>query len=490
MKKIHEDFLRACLGKEGVDSLNKSIARRYKDHGPERLDETYLALMIVPRALLSWVTQICKKMEVGDVLEVEIPMAQGTSLLLNKKGLDEYSGYVHKDGEKIHEFGGITVPDLAGHLMTVLELYDDKEYKDDYKESPPVINQLVPLIDTMVAERMKLAPAPVINVTVNNAREEKTVSMPPTMPVMKEEPNSHSFKAGYHMAMGNFYRSIQKKDLAYDHDTELDKCVQELGKFSSINKDEFDAGAESAIDKIKKGEWGDEERDECEDTDHRDDRYADERKELIDVQQRREETDDNIEEEKEKAETSPQVSTSPKAPTPPKMPKSPSTPESAKAPEPPEAPKPPMPPKAGLSKKEYKDKLKGGLADKKKPKDFDPKALKEGIKIEMEHTDDKDLAREIAMDHLTEDPNYYKKLKTIEKKEQLTKQQMDAICPDCGGKEFTNGKFVGCICMGDFRMAELNIIRKGEGYEIVFGKGWDKEGIEILLDVLKRRNDE
>jgi len=63
---------------------------------------------------------------------------------------------------------------------------------------------------------------------------------------------------------------------------------------------------------------------------------------------------------------------------------------------------------------EWNDKLPGGLADKKNPKDFDSEKLKEGIKIELEHTDDPEIAKEISMDHLTEDPDYYKKLKTIE----------------------------------------------------------------------------
>lgn len=61
-----------------------------------------------------------------------------------------------------------------------------------------------------------------------------------------------------------------------------------------------------------------------------------------------------------------------------------------------------------------KDKLPGGLADKKDPEDFDQKQLEKGRKVEMEHTDDKDLALEIAMDHLTEDPDYYRKLSEME----------------------------------------------------------------------------
>lgn len=72
-------------------------------------------------------------------------------------------------------------------------------------------------------------------------------------------------------------------------------------------------------------------------------------------------------------------------------------------------------------KKEHKDKVKGGLADKKNPKDFDSKELKMGIEVEMEHTNDKELAKEIAMDHLAEFPNYYTLLKKMEKKAEKNK---------------------------------------------------------------------
>lgn len=60
--------------------------------------------------------------------------------------------------------------------------------------------------------------------------------------------------------------------------------------------------------------------------------------------------------------------------------------------------------------------LLGGLADGKLPSDFPPEALAEGTQVEMEHTDDETIAREIAMDHLTEDPEYYTKLRQVEGK--------------------------------------------------------------------------
>lgn len=60
--------------------------------------------------------------------------------------------------------------------------------------------------------------------------------------------------------------------------------------------------------------------------------------------------------------------------------------------------------------------LPGGLADKKKPSDFDSKQLEVGVKVELEHTNDKQLSKDIAMDHLEEFPAYYTELDKMEKK--------------------------------------------------------------------------
>lgn len=89
----------------------------------------------------------------------------------------------------------------------------------------------------------------------------------------------------------------------------------------------------------------------------------------------------------------------------------------------------------GRKKKQMsEEQLKGGKADnktfqdlvnknKQKGKDIGliekelKKQLNKGIKVEMEHTDDRGKAKEIAMDHLFEDPKYYDKLQKIEAKE-------------------------------------------------------------------------
>lgn len=62
----------------------------------------------------------------------------------------------------------------------------------------------------------------------------------------------------------------------------------------------------------------------------------------------------------------------------------------------------------------YKDQLPGGLGDEKAPSDFDQDQLKKGVKVELEHTDDPLTALEISVDHLTENPQYYDLLETIE----------------------------------------------------------------------------
>ena len=62
----------------------------------------------------------------------------------------------------------------------------------------------------------------------------------------------------------------------------------------------------------------------------------------------------------------------------------------------------------------HKDRLPDGLADNRVPSDFCKEQLEKGILTEMEHTDDPDLALEIAMDHLTENDRYYDHLEKME----------------------------------------------------------------------------
>ena len=58
--------------------------------------------------------------------------------------------------------------------------------------------------------------------------------------------------------------------------------------------------------------------------------------------------------------------------------------------------------------------LPGGRGDHLDPSSVNPAELAEGTRVEMEHTTDPAIAREIALDHLAEDPAYYTHLRAIE----------------------------------------------------------------------------
>lgn len=64
---------------------------------------------------------------------------------------------------------------------------------------------------------------------------------------------------------------------------------------------------------------------------------------------------------------------------------------------------------------EMDDYLRGGHADFKADGKFNKKELQRGISHELEHTDNVEIAKEIAKDHLIDDKDYYKKLEKLEK---------------------------------------------------------------------------
>jgi hypothetical protein len=81
--------------------------------------------------------------------------------------------------------------------------------------------------------------------------------------------------------------------------------------------------------------------------------------------------------------------------------------------------------------KEGEDALSGGMADNQLDEKYDKEQLEKGIKIEMEHTNNKDVAKEIAKDHLEEtkdfkDGNGEKYYDNLEKLENKMKEQHTA----------------------------------------------------------------
>ena len=77
------------------------------------------------------------------------------------------------------------------------------------------------------------------------------------------------------------------------------------------------------------------------------------------------------------------------------------------------------------------DKLKGSMEEQHKQlakmhdvsvQEIDAQVQK-GVKVEMEHTDSEEIAHEIAMEHVYEDPEYYDKLESIETLDEKKKKK-------------------------------------------------------------------
>lgn len=71
-----------------------------------------------------------------------------------------------------------------------------------------------------------------------------------------------------------------------------------------------------------------------------------------------------------------------------------------------------------------RERVVGGRADFCSDAVFDKRQLQKGVRHEMEHTREKAIAKEIAKDHLVEDPKYYDHLNEMERRLKKQKSYM------------------------------------------------------------------
>ena len=100
-----------------------------------------------------------------------------------------------------------------------------------------------------------------------------------------------------------------------------------------------------------------------------------------------------------------------------------------------------------------------------------------GIKVEMEHTKSKDIAAEIARDHLYEDPKYYTKLATIEeaKKPKGAPDWHDSDAPDAEGRFRDLSPKELAAWLIKTRKGDLKAITGSINQQVVFNRKEDPE---------------
>lgn len=148
--------------------------------------------------------------------------------------------------------------------------------------------------------------------------------------------------------------------------------------------------------------------------------------------------------------------------------------------------------------------IPGGIASKEDIKRLPKDLLDQGVKVEMEHTSDPNIAREIAADHLMEDRNYYSKLSELEKSKNVREQRKKVFGTDPNAPRTSERRMKMMQRIRDYaeRKYGLPLVtatgKRGESGEVK-DKGYQKpfdvfspEGIEqekAYLQQLKERGE-
>jgi hypothetical protein len=100
--------------------------------------------MAVKDHVLQYVLGLVSGMKPEDIKEEHI----GSKKLVIRKLMDDmYSGKVEEGTNCIHQFDRITIPQLAGQLQSLLEIYDDKDIKNEPSDKESLITKLSVIAD-------------------------------------------------------------------------------------------------------------------------------------------------------------------------------------------------------------------------------------------------------------------------------------------------------------------------------------------------------
>lgn len=112
-----------------IEDLVKAFERR-DDYTLVDPREFYGAIQSVNRKVLSWVTDITKGMDIGEMKETTLPT--GARIKVRKLANDMYSGHlIDKSGSIDHLYDRLTIPALASQIMSVYEVYDEETENSD-----------------------------------------------------------------------------------------------------------------------------------------------------------------------------------------------------------------------------------------------------------------------------------------------------------------------------------------------------------------------
>jgi len=164
--KDYRSICKTILGDDIFETLQKFEI--YKPNTNTALDprELEIAMQVVPRTILSYVSNCVAGMKAGEVRECSIPFGENANWTINKHGPDDYNGEIRENNKVKYDFKYRSIPGMAMLLMTSFELYDFNDLEEKKETAPqPDTCKMQELID----ERLKIYD--LINSVVSNKME-------------------------------------------------------------------------------------------------------------------------------------------------------------------------------------------------------------------------------------------------------------------------------------------------------------------------------
>lgn len=125
--------LKDLIGEAGIEKLEKAIFKRGTQAIIDPM-EFYLPLMVVPRAILSWLVQNIKPMKAGEHKDLPFPGKPEITIHIEKQDVDQYRAEFIQGGRIIHSFEKQSLPAVSAHFMTAGEIYDQFAEEEIAKE--------------------------------------------------------------------------------------------------------------------------------------------------------------------------------------------------------------------------------------------------------------------------------------------------------------------------------------------------------------------
>lgn len=142
MNNIKEILEKLQQAKSQVESLAKW--ERQQSTTMVNREAHYQALAGVKDHILKWTANAVRDMKDEEVKHIPVSDCE---LTVRKIMADMYSGQVRRGTQVIHQFDRTTIPQLAGQLQSLLELYDPDKLESDAAPNALIIEKLKPIAE-------------------------------------------------------------------------------------------------------------------------------------------------------------------------------------------------------------------------------------------------------------------------------------------------------------------------------------------------------